>query len=77
MTNLMKIVLALALTSFLAGAPAAYADNPNGSTQNGTDQNGTKQNEAPLPLLAATPFALAALGGTLVFNMRRKAKAAA
>ena len=72
MTNLMKFALALALTSFLAGAPAAYADN-----QNGTDQNGTKQNEAPLPLLAATPFALAALGGTLVFNMRRKAKAAA
>ena len=68
----MKFASALVLTSFLAGAPAAYADN-----QNGTDQNGTKQNEAPLPLLAATPFALAALGGMLVFNMRRKAKAAA
>ncbi len=47
MTNPVKIALALVLTSFLAGAPAAYADN-----QNGTDQNGTKQNEAPLPLLA-------------------------
>jgi hypothetical protein len=77
MTNLVKFASALALTSFLSGAPVAYAGNPNGTDQNGTDQNGTGQNEAPMPLLAATPFALAALGGTLVFSMRRKAKAAA
>jgi hypothetical protein len=77
MTNPLKFALALALTSLLAGAPVAYADNPNGADQNGTNQNGTTQNEAPLPLLAATPFALAALGGTLFVTLRRKAKAAA
>ena len=76
MTNLMKIVLALALTSFLAGARRVRRQ----PERQHSERHRPERHEAERSPAAATrrdSFALAALGGTLVFNMRRKAKAAA
>lgn len=67
MQNAVKLALALALTGFFASATVARADDDGG------DKNKAgSASEAPLPLLGATPFAFAALGGGLVFILRRR-----
>lgn len=81
MNSTLKIALVLAMGGFIASAGVARADDSGNSQgqSSSSDNHGANQggdggqtSEAPLPLLGAAPFALAALGGGVFLNGRRR-----